>query len=186
MKTRKMTIVLLIGLAAVCVWAATDWSHQAWWGIGSRRNTIEFQVYTPTIGSAAVLRPGTDDANDLGSSTRRFSEVHTMEQQWGVTAVVALSSNSTISPASSYVLIGSTGSNLTLGDAVNPSITTAGIETGRLLVLRSTGPTITLQDDATQGFSRISSSGTTVMISSRTAVMFIFDGTNWVHIQRAN
>jgi hypothetical protein len=65
---------LLLGV--VVVWAASG-DIEIWTGMGSRRNTVEFKIATPTIGSPSVFVPGTNNANALGTTALRFSNIYT-------------------------------------------------------------------------------------------------------------
>lgn len=133
------------------------------------------------------VKPGADNTYSLGTSALRWSDVQAVKvtvsgsQSFGVTAVVALSSTTSITPASSYVLIGSTGTALTLTST--PNISTSTAVTGQFLILKSTGPVITIQDSATLTSSGVSlRSGTTLTISSSTPRGFLYDGTFWVNL----
>lgn len=58
--------VLLVGV--VIGYAATG-DIVTWRGIGSRRNTVEFKISSASIGSAADIVPGTNNANSIGIVT---------------------------------------------------------------------------------------------------------------------
>lgn len=70
---------LLIGLLAVGVAYAI--AHAAagtistWTGKGSRRNTVEIELVSPTVGTAANLVPGANNTNSLGTLALQWKDV---------------------------------------------------------------------------------------------------------------
>ncbi len=66
------------GLALVVAFAigayTADGTIWTMTGNGSRRNTVEWVIESPTVGSAADLLPGADSTNSLGSSTLALLE----------------------------------------------------------------------------------------------------------------
>lgn len=62
---------ILMEAASGTIWTLT--------GKGSRRNTVEITLESPTMGSAANLNPGTNNANALGTSSLRWSDVQTTD-----------------------------------------------------------------------------------------------------------
>jgi hypothetical protein len=61
--------------------------------MGSRRNTVEVTLESPSLGSAANLLPGTDNTNALGSSTKRWSDMQTVLATIGGTATLSGATN---------------------------------------------------------------------------------------------
>jgi hypothetical protein len=68
-------VVALVAVSLAYAATGTIWTLT---GKGSRRNTVEFSIESPTVGTAAKFLPGTDNTNALGSSTLRFSDVQTV------------------------------------------------------------------------------------------------------------
>lgn len=68
---------LLVGLCAI-IFAASGTIH-TWTGKGSRRNTVEFEIREPTVGTAADFIPGTDNANSLGTSSAAWDDIQTYD-----------------------------------------------------------------------------------------------------------
>jgi hypothetical protein len=83
---------LLVGLVAVSGFAASGTIH-TWTGMGSRRNTVEMTLESSSLGTAAALRPGTDNANALGTSTYRWSDLQTVLATIGGTATLSGTTN---------------------------------------------------------------------------------------------
>lgn len=211
---RKIAVSSLLFLGIVALgWASLSYPFQHWraFGTGSTRDTVQFEIVTLAVGGSAVLRPGTDNANALGTSSLRFSDVqtynatiagnttlgdatgdtvtvngdptfaNTSRSAYTPNTVYALLASSTIATDSNYVLIGSSGGAITLTSTPNIATTTASA--GTICIFRSTGPAVTLQSDSALGNSQvILATATTISISSSTARAFLFDGTNWVQI----
>jgi hypothetical protein len=84
-------LVGLVGLSA-SVYSASG-TIVTWTGMGSRRNTVEVTLESPSLGSAANLLPGTDNTNALGSSTKRWSDMQTVLATIGGTATLSGATN---------------------------------------------------------------------------------------------
>lgn len=76
MKKLSLFVAGLLGVVALA-WAGYPYYAQTWNGTGTRRNTVEFSIQTPSAGAAAIFAPGTTDTNALGSTSLRFSNVFT-------------------------------------------------------------------------------------------------------------
>ena len=69
---------LLAGLLAVAAYvyaAAYPYYHSRWLGMGSKQNTEQFSIQTPSSGASAILVPGVTNTNALGTTALRFSNV---------------------------------------------------------------------------------------------------------------
>lgn len=92
----KLLLFISAGLAAFAVLLplivqAASGTIVTWTGIGSRRNTVEVKIESPSVGAAANVLPGTANANDLGNSTYYWNEVYAQNVAFGV-AVTTTSS----------------------------------------------------------------------------------------------
>lgn len=93
MKKKYFGIGMFVGIIATMALFAADGTIQTWTGKGSRRNTVEMELRSASIGSAAALLPGTTETNDIGSTSLYWNEVYTEGIAFG-TAVSTTSSPS--------------------------------------------------------------------------------------------
>lgn len=175
-------------------------------GTGSRRNTTEWVIVPASTsdGTAADLRPGTDNLNSLGTSSYRIKDIQALTGTFGgaltqsgnftlgssaefiTTPAASVQSvnfgTSTIIPSSRFVLIGSTNS-MNMNAANGPVISTITAVDGQWLTLLTTGTTLGIPCDVTLNTAMVFSStrGAFVSISSVTPRTFLFkSGTGWL------
>lgn len=81
--TQKISrsVAFLIGgllLAPILFALGSSYPYAHWTirGTGTTRDTIQFEINTPSAGSSAVLIPGTDNTNDLGSTSAAFKNFY--------------------------------------------------------------------------------------------------------------
>lgn len=81
MKRSKVLGLLagILGLAGMLYAAGTQYPyfHMRYMGMGSKNNTEQFSINTPSAGASAVFTPGVTNTNALGSTSLRFSNVFT-------------------------------------------------------------------------------------------------------------
>jgi hypothetical protein len=131
-----------------------------------------------TVGSGGSTNAGTSSVTGnltLGAASSLITTPATVQSvQW---------STQTITPSSSFILIGSTG-NITLVGTQTISTTTA--VNGQFITILSTAATITLQDDTTLAGSGLElGSNTSITVSTAIARNFMFSSgiSRWVLIQ---
>lgn len=122
---KKKLRIYALGISAVLLSAGILLAQQKIWtmtGNGARRNTVEYQIQTTTVGSAADLVPGTDNTNSLGTSSLAWDDIQTEDltvqddltvtglatigETLSVTGVTSISSLT----ATNQILVGSAGS----------------------------------------------------------------------------
>lgn len=81
MKGLKMFLIPIFGVVgfSVFIWAAELGDIETWTGMGARRDTVEFKVNEPTVGSAADFIPGTNNVNSLGTDDLAFDAIYTYD-----------------------------------------------------------------------------------------------------------
>ncbi|RTL20764.1 MAG: hypothetical protein EKK55_17415 [Rhodocyclaceae bacterium] len=72
---KKWLFGLFSGILVASVVYAASGTIQTWTGKGSRRGTVEMELVSPSVGSAANLVPGTNNANSLGTLTLQWKDV---------------------------------------------------------------------------------------------------------------
>ena len=77
MINRKYIGAAVVGLLAAVVLVAADGTIQTWTGKGSRRSTVEMELRSSSLGSAADLIPGAANANGLGTSSLYWAALYT-------------------------------------------------------------------------------------------------------------
>lgn len=81
---KKLMLAFVVGWLAAPPMLNADSTHRnSIMGTGARRDTIEFEFIEPSAGSAQNLEPGTDNTNALGTSSKRFSDVQTLDATIG-------------------------------------------------------------------------------------------------------
>jgi len=149
--------------------APLDGDIETWTGMGARRNTEEFKVNEPTVGTAADFIPGTDNTNSLGTSALRFDDVQTYDltvaDDLTVTDDAAISGDLTtaglivetpvtytigagtsVTPTSSFGVFTTTGGAIT--STATPFLATTTFSNGTLFtVFSSTTDNIVLDDE---------------------------------------
>lgn len=74
-----------------------------WTGIGSRRGTVEFKISSASVGSAADIVPGTNNANSLGIVTTNELKNGFFATNLGIPSNAAPSTN--VTPVRAGLLI---------------------------------------------------------------------------------
>jgi len=106
MKTRNFLFLVAMFVSIPFVAKAVEWTAENWKGTGSRWNTTEFEIWTSTDGTAQHFRPGTNNANDLGTSVLAFRNIYSNNIQavgtnpafqFGTGAVVSATATATTS-----------------------------------------------------------------------------------------
>jgi len=77
-KMRILTCLLAVTVVGGILFAASG-TIVTWTGTGSRNNTVEWTIESPTVGTAAELLPGADNANDIGSVTKTLQNLYSTE-----------------------------------------------------------------------------------------------------------
>ncbi len=102
----------LLGVAALAIGAGTQYPyfHARWFGMGSKNNTEQFSINTPSAGASAVLTPGVTNTNALGSSSLRFSNVFTtlLNASGAITAGSSLTAAGTVVGNGGFTVFNST------------------------------------------------------------------------------
>lgn len=76
MRIKKLVPLILLGVFIIplLVWAEENiWTQN---GTGARRDTDEVVIGASSAGSAAYLRPGTNNTNDLGTSSYKWKDAY--------------------------------------------------------------------------------------------------------------
>ena len=73
-------------------------------GSGSRRNTVEFAITAPAVGSAASFLPGATNANSIGSTSLRVLKLWTgtIDAAGGVAMLVSTAPRTAVGVTSVY------------------------------------------------------------------------------------
>lgn len=190
MNFKKLFLPLgvILGFVAVAFAVSYPIAHDTWTGTGSRNRTVEFTLETPSEGAAAIFRPGTDNANSMGSTSTRWladylyvldlaSTGKLIRNPATVQSVAVV--NTTVTPYP-FTLIGSTGA-VTLAGV--PNIATTSITAGTDIIVKSTANVITITDQAVLTTSGLCLNANTVTITTSTPVHLIFDGTCWMMVR---
>lgn len=69
MKRNHWLFGIISLLVVVAIGYAATGDIVTWRGIGSRRNTVEFKISSASVGSAADIVPGANNANSIGIVT---------------------------------------------------------------------------------------------------------------------
>lgn len=194
----------LSGLALIVAFAigayAADGTIWTLTGNGSRRNTVEWTVESPTVGTAAHLLPGTNAANNIGSATQQPQNL------WidGTANIDTLNINNfNIFSASDTLSVDATGTTYSLTHTytiisasaaitVNtvPLISTTSVSAGTLLILRNGGSnTITIRDDGALAASGFALGASSRALGTNDTIVLILDdetSANWVELSFVN
>lgn len=122
---KNIKAYLLSGLFIAASVISYVYAQQKVWtmtGNGARRNTVEFEIQTQTVGTAADLVPGTDNTNSLGTSSLAWDDIQTedltVQDDLTVTDDVAISGLLTVTETTS--LSSATVTNrILLGETAN-------------------------------------------------------------------
>lgn len=82
-KTKFLSWIGLVGIAGVSLVFAlgSGYPFKSWqiFGLGAFRNTPQFYTAVPSAGASTHFYPGTDNTNDLGSSSLGFRTIYTYD-----------------------------------------------------------------------------------------------------------
>lgn len=121
MKFHKQFILsVLCGMLAFPALAADGTIH-TWTGKGSRHNTTEMEIRSPSLGTAADFIPGTDGSGNLGTASNSWANVNTDD----------LTVNDDLTVTDALTVNG----NVTAGDAATDTFTF----TGSTVIIPTTG-----------------------------------------------
>lgn len=186
-KSYGITAAALLVAVGIGIAAGTQYPyhHSRWFGLGSKQNTEQFSINTPSAGASAVFTPGVTNTNALGSSSLRFSNIFSVLGSFSGNMIVTPPSTETISSAATITANGcGTIKRITNNTAVTTNTTDtftapASSNAGCFMYIVNVGTsTITLDNNA----HFVSAGAADVAVTANDSVAVVSDGSAWYQI----